>query len=152
MRNFIELQGHYFDPADVIRLQPADSLKPNRWPLTVWFSESSPGSFGGKAYLVFDTKELRDAAGAEIVSLMNKPKDIPQEFSGKKVFGLVGKPINQCHNRIIPQNDWVYVMGADISIEEIIKELLNNPATASYHWEECSLVEAFENNISFTQI
>ena len=135
MNQLIEFQGHYFDPATVVRVSPVPPYS-NYYPLTVWFSEVSQNSKGSFITVSFDTQEKCDAGIMEIISAVNKAKHVPENSSGKKFFAFVSPTPKKSVNELVDDNKSVYVALVAKNKEEALGYLNGSSITVSYDTQE----------------
>jgi len=145
MNQLIEFQGHYFDPATVVRVSPVPPYS-NYYPLTVWFSEPCQNSKGSFITVSFDTEEEREAGSAAIVSAVNKAKDVLENSSGKKIFAFVSPTPKELVNELVDGNKCVYVVLVAKNKEEALDYLKIKSGELTYDWYECDPATALENS------
>ena len=135
MNQLIEFQGHYFDPATVVRVSPVLPYS-NYYPLTVWFSEPCKNNNGSSITVSYDTQEKCDAGVLEIMSAVNKAKDVPENSSGKKIFAFVSTTPKELVNELVDDNKSVYVALVAKNKEEALDYLNGSSITVSYDTQE----------------
>ena len=145
MNPIIEFKGHYFDPAAVVRVSPVLQYS-NYYPLTVWFSEPCQNNNGSSISVSFDTEEERKAGIMEIMSAVNKAKDVPENSSGKKIFAFVSPTPKELVNELVDGNKCVYVVLVAKNKEEALDYLKIKSGELTYDWYECDPATALENS------
>ena len=135
MNQLIEFQGHYFDPATVVRVSPVPPYS-NCYPLTVWFSEPCQNSNGSSIIIFFDTQEKCDAGVLEIMSAVNKAKHVPENSSGKKFFAFVSPTPKESVNELVDDNKSVYVALVAKNKKEALNYLTGSSITVSFDTQE----------------
>ncbi len=145
MNQLIEFQGHYFDPATVIRVSPMPPYS-NYYPLTVWFSEPCQNNNGSSITISFDTQEKCDAGIMEIMAAVNKAKHVPENSSGKKIFAFVSPTPKELVNGLVVDNKCLYVALVAKNKEEALGYLKINAGGLTYDWKECDPATALENS------